>query len=78
MKYLQITLLAQVFTEFAHELGTNLLTKSTYIKSDLKNWAVIKTNSAEAGEHADELSICTFFSQKSVEFGIFEEQLVQT
>ena len=70
-------MLAQVFTEFAHELGTNLLTKSTYIKSDLKNWALIKINSAEAAEHANELSICTFFGQKSVEFGIFEEQLVQ-
>ena len=36
MKYLQITLLAQVFTELAHEFGTKLLTKSTYTEIDLK------------------------------------------
>ena len=39
----------------------------------MKSWAVIKTNSAEAGEHADELSVYTFFSQNIAEFGIFEE-----
>ena len=36
IKYLQITLLAQVFTELAHEFGTKLLTKSTYTEIDLK------------------------------------------
>ena len=36
MKYLQITLLAQVFTELAHEFGTKLLTKKTYTEIDLK------------------------------------------
>ena len=36
IKYLQITLLAQVFTELAHKSGTKLLTKSTYSEIDLK------------------------------------------
>ena len=42
MKYLQITLLAQVFTELAHECGTKLLTKRTYTEIDLKTEAKSK------------------------------------